>query len=327
MRSPVAAGLRLLVGPKRIGIVTELGFALTIVAFAYLAFPVMGAAAGRVDSWIIGPTAFLSFFIGIVPPIFAGLARIATANWKMNFGADLVVTVLLAIGGPFGAYVVIQVAEAIWRSTWKNGHTLSETAAAVTGHVAAVGVVLGTLLLFTGILRLMHLVSGRFLSRDADSRRIVTALFFGLVFPWAGLALNLRIPFPADFANPWPWVLSAVTTLAMIVETKPSRGGLALWFLKLAMAPFVLYFFLLFVPFLPLAVLAILAMGAGERGVSETGAGSPQGTPGRHALDGCSHDAKRVSRGRDCGPGEGAQAKGARGPLRQQGVRLRGGRT
>ena len=260
---PVAAGLRLLVGPKRIGIVTELGFALLIVAFAYLAFPVMGAAAGRVDSWIIGPTAFLSFFIGIVPPIFAGFARIATANWKMNFGADIAMTLLLAIGGPFGVYAVIQVVEAIWRSAWKNGHTLSETAEAVTGHVAAVGVVLGTLLLFTGILRLMHLVSGRFLSRDADSRRIVTALFFGLVFPWAGLALNLRIPFPADFANPWPWVLSAVTTLAMIVETKPSRGGLALWFLKLAMAPFVLYFFLLFVPFLPLAVLAILAMGAG----------------------------------------------------------------
>ena len=260
---PVAAALRLAVGPKRIGVVTQIGFALLVVAFAYFAFPVMGEASGEVDSWIIGPTAFLSFFVGIVPPIFAGVARIATANWKMDFGADLVVSLGLTIGGPFGVYAVIQIVEAIWHWAWKGGHTLSETTEAVTGHVAAVGIVLGTLVLFIGVLRLMHLIASRFGTKNERLKRIVTALVFGLALPWGGLTLNLHIPFPADFANPWPWVLSAVTTLAMIVETKPSRGGLALWFLKLAMAPFVLYFFLLFVPFLPLAVLAILAMGAG----------------------------------------------------------------
>lgn len=260
---PVAAALRLAVGPKRIGVGTQIGFALLIVAFAYFAFPVMGEATGKVDSWIIGPTAFLSFFIGIVPPIFAGVARIATANWKLDFGADLGLTIGLTIGGPFGVYGIISIAEAIWRWAWKDGHALSKTTEAVTGHLVAVGVVLGSLVLFMGFLRLMHLIASRFVIKNERLKRIVTALVFGLALPWGGLALNLRVPFPADFANPWPWVLSAVTTLAMIVETKPSRGGLVLWFLKLAMAPFVLYFFLLFVPFLPLAVLAILAMGAG----------------------------------------------------------------
>lgn len=261
---PAAAALRLAVGPKRIGVVTQICFALLIVAFAYFAFPVMGEATGKVDSWIIGPTAFLSFFIGVVPPIFAGIARIATANWKLDFGPDLGLTLLMTIGGPFGVYVVIQIAEAIWRLAYKDGgHGASRTVDAIAGHIAAVGVVLGSLVLFMGFLRLMHLIASRFGTKNERLKRIVTALIFGLALPWGGLALNLHIPFPADFANPWPWVLSAVTTLAMIVETKPSRGGLVLWFLKLAMAPFVLYFFLLFVPFLPLAVLAILAMGAG----------------------------------------------------------------
>ena len=248
---PVAAALRLAVGPKRIGVGTQIGFALLIVAFAYFAFPVMGEATGKVDSWIIGPTAFLSFFIGIVPPIFAGVARIATANWKLDFGPDLGLTIGLTVGGPFGVYVFVQLAEAIWRMLVKDGSSYG-IASTVSGHIAAVGVVLGSLMLFMGFLRLMHLIASRFVIKNERLKRIVTALVFGLALPWGGLALNLRVPFPADFANPWPWVLSAVTTLAMIVETKPSRGGLVLWFLKLAMAPFVLYFFLLFVPFLPL---------------------------------------------------------------------------
>lgn len=259
---PVAAALRLAVGPKRIGVGTQIGFALLIVAFAYFAFPVMDEATGKVDSWIVGPMAFLSFFIGIVPPIFAGVARIATANWKLDFGPDLGLTIGLTVGGPFGVYVFVQLAEAIWRMLVKDGNSYG-IASTVSGHIAAVGVVLGSLVLFMGFLRLMHLIASRFVTKNERLKRIVTALLFGLALPWGGLALNLHVPFPADFANPWPWVLSAVTTLAMIVETKPSRGGLVLWFLKLAMAPFVLYFFLLFVPFLPLAVLAILAMGAG----------------------------------------------------------------
>lgn len=261
---PIAAVLRLAVGPKRIDVVTQIGFALVIVAFAYFAFPVMGEATRKVDSWIIGPTVFLSFIIGIVPPVFAGVARIATADWKLSFGADLGLTLLMTVGGPFGVYVIFQIINAIWRMVYEDrGSCFAKTVSAITGHLVGVGVVLGSLVLFIGFLRLLHLIASRFVAKNERMKRIVTALVFGLALPWGGLALNLHIPFPADFANSWLWVLSAVTTLSMIVETKPSRGGLVLWFLKFMMAPFVLYFFLLFVPFLPLAVLAILAMGAG----------------------------------------------------------------
>ena len=261
---PVAAVLRLAVGPKRIGVWTQIGFALLIVAFAYFAFPVMGEATRKVDSWIIGPTVFLSFLIGIVPPVFAGIARIATADWKLSFGADLGLTLLMTVGGPFGVYAIFQIINAIWRMVYEDrGSWSAKTVSAITGHLVGVGVVLGSLVLFIGFLRLLHLIASRFVAKNERMKRIVTALVFGLALPWGGLALNLHIPFPADFANPWPWVLSAVTTLSMIVETNPSRGGLVFWFLKFMMAPFVIYFFLLFVPFLPLAVLAILAMGAG----------------------------------------------------------------
>ena len=261
---PVATVLRLAVGPKRIDVVTQIGFALVIVAFAYFAFPVMGEATRKVDSWIIGPTVFLSFSIGLVPPVFAGIARIATADWKLSFGADFGLTLLMTVGGPFGVYAIFQIINAIWRMVYEDrGSWFAKTVSAITGHLVGVGVVLGSLVLFIGFLRLLHLIASRFVAKNERMKRIVTALVFGLALPWGGLALNLHIPFPADFANPWPWVLSAVTTLAMIVGTKPSRGGLVLWFLKFMMAPFVLYFFLLFVPFLPLAVLAILALGAG----------------------------------------------------------------
>ncbi len=261
---PVAATLRLAVGPKKIGVWTQIGFTLLIVAFAYFAFPLMGKATSKVDSWIFGPTVVLSFFIGVVPPIFAGVARIATANWKLDFGPDFGLTLLMTIGGPFGVYVVVQIADAIWRMAHKGGgHVASKTADAIGGHIAAVGVVLGSLTLFIGFLRLMHLIGSRFSTKNERMKRIVSALVFGLALPWGGLALNLHIPFPADFANFWPWVLSAMTAFVMLPETKPSWRGLVLWFLKLAMAPFVLYFFLLFVPFLPLAVLAILLLGMG----------------------------------------------------------------
>ena len=260
---PVAAALRLLVGPKRIGVGTQLAFVFFLVAFAYFSCPLIGKATGKVDSWIIGPTAFLSYFIGIVPPIFAGVARLATANWKMGFGEDIALSAGLVVFGPLVVYGIVQALNFTHSLSRRGDWTASKTAEAVLAHLMAVGVVVGLLVLFVGLCRLLHLIGTRLGNRNADAKRIVGALIFGLLLPWLGLALNQRIPFPADFANPLPWILSGVTTLAMLLPTKPTRAGLALWFLKLSMAPFVLYFFLLFVPFLPLAIVAILAMGMG----------------------------------------------------------------
>ncbi len=249
---PVAATFRLLVGPKRIGVGAQLAFAFLLVVFAYFSYPLIGKAVGKVDSWIIGPTAFLSYFIGVVPPIFAGVARLATANWKMGLGEDIALSAGLVVCGPLGVYGIVHVLNSIQRRGKVD-----------FAHLMAVGMVVGLLVLFIGLCRLLHLIGNRLGKLNADAKRIAGALIFGLILPWLGLALNQRIPFPADFSNPWPGILSGVTTVAMLLPTKPTRAGLALWFMKLSMAPFVLYFFLLFVPFLPLAILAILAMGMG----------------------------------------------------------------
>ena len=81
----------------------------------------MGAAAGSVDSWIIGPTAYLSFFIGIVPPISAGFARIAKVksakvdDGKWSEGAKLWAReneAFLILGGFFVVFLV--------RKGWEN---------------------------------------------------------------------------------------------------------------------------------------------------------------------------------------------------------------
>ena len=61
----------------------------------------------------------------------------------------------------------------------------------------------------------------------------------------------------------WPWAPSILTTLVMLPRQTASARGLALWWGRFTVAPFVFYFFILFVPFLPLAVLAVLMAGAG----------------------------------------------------------------
>ena len=51
-----------------------------------------------------------AIFAGIVPLIFAGVARIATAKWKMNTGTDIMTSVLCLVVPPATAFFVANVA-------------------------------------------------------------------------------------------------------------------------------------------------------------------------------------------------------------------------
>lgn len=247
---PTAAFLRLVAGPKRIGVWTYLGLLIAFVAFAFFAYPLMLDSSAKVDVWIIGPSVSYAFWIGVVPPIFAGLARLTTADWKIPSGPDAGVSILLTILGPVSLYALFAI--------FKNSDCFW------SDRVVACVLVACGLMLFTGLSRFIYVIGTQFLfGRHDRARHFGTTLVFALVLPWLGLALNLNIPFPADFANPWPWILSALTTAVLLPETKANRRGLALWFFKFIVAPFVLYFFILFLPFLPLAVFAILALGMG----------------------------------------------------------------
>ena len=79
---PLSALGLLLFRPKSMNAWLMFAYAFLGVAFLYLSVPVLGEMSRKVDNWIIGPTPMFAMFAGIVPPIFACVARIATAKWK-----------------------------------------------------------------------------------------------------------------------------------------------------------------------------------------------------------------------------------------------------
>lgn len=93
---------------------------------------------------------------------------------------------------------------------------------------------------------------------------LVPALLAGLVLPFGGLALNAGIPFPVSLQY-WPvYVLTGLNAIALLLPFRADHPHcVKVWFARLALYPFSLYFFILFLPFLPLSIIAMIAAGAG----------------------------------------------------------------
>ena len=259
---PLSAFSLLAFRPKSMNAWLMFAYSFFGAAFLYLSVPVMTDAAGSVDSWIVGPTPMLAVFSGMVPLVFSGIARIATAKWRMARGADIVTSLLCLVVPPAAAFFLVNVMFRFNR--FLCDLKLSPLMESIAAHALAIGYFLGCAVFFVGLLRLLHKLF-TVVSRQLpeDFRRYAGAAVFGLVLPIAGLSLNLTIPFPADFANPWAWGLAMFSGLVLYLPARNDALGLASYFLKFAAAPFVVYFFVLFIPFLPLAIPAIIAMGAG----------------------------------------------------------------
>ena len=259
---PLSALGLLLFRPKSMNAWLMFAYAFLGVAFLYLSVPVLGDMTSKVDNWIIGPTPMFAIFAGIVPLVFAGVARIATAKWKMNTGTDIMTSVLCLVVPPAVAFFAANVAFRF--DKFFRDLKLSPLLESIAAHALAVGYFLGCVVFFVGLLRLLHKLFTVVTSQmPENARRYGGAAVFGLVLPLAGLSLNLTIPFPADFANPWAWGLAIFSGLVLFLPTRNDALGLGSYFLKFVAAPFVVYFFVLFVPFMPLAIPAIIVMGAG----------------------------------------------------------------
>ena len=164
------------------------------------------------------------------------------------------------MGPPVAAFLVANISFRFFCRELK----LSPLLESLVAHVLAVGFFLGTAIFFIGLLRLLHKLYDVLARCLPDNfRRFFGAVVFGLFLPLAGLALNLRVPFPADFSNFWAWALAVFSGLVLFLPVRGTALGLASYFLKFVAAPFVVYFFILFLPFLPLAIPAILAVGTG----------------------------------------------------------------
>lgn len=256
---PIAALLRLLFGPKRIGWPTQVAFALSAIAFVWLAGETIGDAFANIEGWALTSTNSFCLWLAISSIVLAALGRIATAAWPIKEGEAIARSIMAIIGGPCLLLLTSQLLRFAQPCEALNNFLIV--------FVSVVAIV-GTLTLFLGVFRLLFQLTERLKTADEEGNVMRTTdlgltLLFALALPFGGLALNLSIPFPADFANLWPWLFSALTTIFLSLRAKTPRGRLIVFFLRLTMAPFVFYFFILFVPFLPLSIPAILLCGAG----------------------------------------------------------------
>lgn len=234
-------------------------FAVASVAYLWGMFPAMTSVVDGLSDGELGVGWVFSVFLGMLPMVYAGVGRWMDAGvrkgngwrwwlWTLGIGFGGVLALALLLNFPFMGH---------WRfaTAW-----LGATAAAVGMGVYVVG----TLAALFGLLRLTYwLGKKRSAGPHHEAWRIGQALLFGLALPLGGLALNLKFPFPGDFATPWAWGIAVAAGLVLLTPLRGGVYGLLAWALRWAAGPYVFYFFLLFLPFLPLTPLAMVLVGAG----------------------------------------------------------------
>lgn len=254
---PTAAFGLLAFRPRRIPVWLSFGSALLGTAFLYWCGVLLGDMTRGVDDWVCGPTPGLSLCIGIMPLIFAGIASLATADWHIRRKwLDVSLSAACVFLPPALVYLWVCVFSVFCRRS-----ATMDWLAHLPYHIYATLFILSTIALFVGLLRIVHQIHAA-VSKNRLMGFAMTVVY-GLILPLAGLGLNLAMPFPADFKNAWAWGLAVLTGVVLLLPVTPNRRGLVAYALRFAVAPFVLYFFLLFIPFLPLAIPAILMAGLG----------------------------------------------------------------
>jgi hypothetical protein len=231
-----------------------------VFAFCYL---ISKALPSDTPQWMVGESFVLIQFSTMVPGMFITLWRIASVRTSLSPLKDFALSVLVTTIGPGLLYAFSVCCALAFRvsrdstTTWMN---------MVWKIVFPVIMVIAPVFFFIGLLRCLMWVR-TYLVRKSQAYQSLQIAYVGavaLVFPIAGLLLNTLIPFPADFQNPWPYVL---TVLNAVVLMLPVTGQVwldrVIRFMRWAMMPFTCYFFIVFLPFMPFALFAILAMGTG----------------------------------------------------------------
>lgn len=248
---PMAAVLRLALNRKPIGVLAQLLFLGAGFALFFGVQGVIREASRAVESWAMTPMDVYCFFLSATILVGAGLGRIATAEWSVSRGENAAIVAILGVGFPFLFFCMMRL----------GSSTVGVPSWVVTSIVVVCGVSL-FIALFRVVFGLAKCLGDpRAVSRGAD---LGLTLLFALALPLGGLTLNLKMPFPADFANPWAWGLVVWTTLVLVPRVSDhQRFGRLVWFLQWTAFPFVLYFFILFIPFMPLAIIAVIFVGTG----------------------------------------------------------------
>ncbi|MEI7900402.1 MAG: MSEP-CTERM sorting domain-containing protein [bacterium] len=211
--------------------------------------------------WIIGPSFVLIQFACMMPGLFTGLWRIAGLRLMVTPLADFGLSLLMTFLPPALLYFVSVMIRWMGRTvfSWHGSEHLFRP-------LTIAFLVAGPMLFFLGLLRCL-MIARRFFIRQGEKSRAFHMGYVGcvaLVLPVAGLLLNKQIPFPADFQNPWPYLLTLLNGASLMMpETGKLWVDAGVRTLRRVLFPFHCYFFLVFLPFLPLSILAILGMGTG----------------------------------------------------------------
>jgi len=95
-------------------------------------------------------------------------------------------------------------------------------------------------------------------------RNLFIGIVTGFFLPFAGLLLNLVIPFPGNFQYPSIYLLTFINALAVsIPETANNKVNISLSAARVIILPFVVYFFIILAPAVPFSFLLVLLFGIG----------------------------------------------------------------
>ena len=230
-----------------------------VIAFCYL---ISKALPSDTPQWMVGDSFGLIQFSTMVPGMFITLWRIASVRTTLSPLKDFALSILITAVGP-GLLYAFSIGCHLVFNLSRESHKWFDV---FVKMVVPVLLVVAPVFFFIGLLRCLMWVRS-YLVQKSQTYQSLQIAYIGavaLVFPIAGLLLNMWIPFPADFQNPWPYVLTVINAVALML---PLTG--LVWFdrmtrfVRWTMMPFTFYFFIVFLPFMPFSLFAILAMGTG----------------------------------------------------------------
>ena len=209
--------------------------------------------------WIVQPERWMGLqYTLLMPGLFYTALRLACFPMRATSKKEIGISFGVALAIPLGFYLLVQLFSAIESFWWDfDGGFMS-----FFGLCFMLFCIGATVIALIAVLRLLALLYRYGMS--TPSGVFTLTLLSALVFPIAGLLLNISIPFPADFQHNAVYIMTVINCVILLLPITNSHSGRRiLWFLSWFSFPFTLYFFLVFLPWLPLSLFAMIAAGAG----------------------------------------------------------------
>ena len=234
------------------------GGALLISSAIYLAFVLLKAGdaiPASVQQWMLPSEQWMfNQFALVGAGALYGAFRLLCPDRESDFASGGFVTII-ALASPFALILLVMgtaMSGAILHIGWEYLQFLF-----VPLYLAA------SMLAVGGVLRIC--ISAYVAARSSSPKALAMLTFvIALALPLGGLALNFKIPFPADFQSPAIYILAILNGIVLTLPnfSHPSLRR-AILLAQCATFPFTVYFFAVFLPVLPLMPLAAICLAAG----------------------------------------------------------------